>query len=65
MAIQKVRAALGGVLFGQEGVVDTLLAAAASGGHVLLEGLPGLGKTLLARGFAAGEQGLAEPTRPY
>ncbi len=53
MAIQKAREALSNVLFGQEGVVDTLLAAAASGGHVLLEGLPGLGKTLLARGFAA------------
>ena len=53
MAIQKVREALSNVLFGQESVVETLLAAAASGGHVLLEGLPGLGKTLLARGFAA------------
>lgn len=53
MAIDKVRTALTDVLFGQESVIDALLAAVASGGHVLLEGLPGLGKTLLARGFAA------------
>ncbi len=53
MAILQVRDALGDLLFGQEDVVNTLLAAVTSGGHVLLEGLPGLGKTLLARGFAA------------
>ncbi len=53
MAIDRVRAALADMLFGQEDVVDALLAAVAGGGHVLLEGLPGLGKTLLARGFAA------------
>ena len=53
MAISKLKAALASVLFGQEGVCETLLATALAGGHALLEGLPGLGKTLLARGFAA------------
>jgi MoxR-like ATPase len=33
-------------------VVDVLLAAAAVGGHVLLEGVPGVAKTLLANAFA-------------
>ncbi|MBI3087960.1 MAG: AAA family ATPase, partial [Candidatus Omnitrophica bacterium] len=41
------------VIVGQEDVVDMLLAAFFAGGHVLLEGVPGLGKTLLAKSFAA------------
>jgi len=36
------------VLVGQEGALDVLLAAMSVGGHVLLEGVPGVGKTLLA-----------------
>ena len=34
-------------LIGQDEVVDSLLVALVAGGHVLLEGVPGLGKTLL------------------
>jgi MoxR-like ATPase len=37
---------------GQEYVVDVLLAAAAVNGHVLLEGVPGVAKTLVANAFA-------------
>lgn len=44
--------ALSKVLFGQEQVIRELLATAVAGGHALLEGLPGLGKTLLAKAFA-------------
>ncbi|MEM7482653.1 MAG: MoxR family ATPase [Acidobacteriota bacterium] len=40
-------------VLGQNEVVEALLSAYTAGGHVLLEGLPGLGKTLLARTFAA------------
>jgi MoxR-like ATPase len=40
------------VVIGQGGAVDALLAAAVVGGHVLLEGVPGTAKTLLARAFA-------------
>jgi MoxR-like ATPase len=40
------------VVVGQDHVVDVLLAAAAVGGHVLLEGVPGVAKTLLANAFA-------------
>jgi MoxR-like ATPase len=36
------------VLVGQESAFDVLLAAFSVGGHVLLEGVPGVGKTLLA-----------------
>lgn len=39
-------------IFGQETVVDQLLTAFLAGGHALLEGIPGLGKTLLARTLA-------------
>jgi MoxR-like ATPase len=41
-------------VLGQEGLIDDLLVALLAGGHVLLEGLPGLGKTLLVRSLAAG-----------
>jgi MoxR-like ATPase len=41
------------VVVGQDEVVDLLLAAAVVGGHVLLEGVPGVAKTLMARAWAA------------
>jgi MoxR-like ATPase len=40
------------VVVGQSGPVDALLAAALVGGHVLLEGVPGTAKTLLANAFS-------------
>jgi len=40
------------VVIGQEQVVDDVLASVAAGGHVLIEGVPGLAKTLLARSLA-------------
>lgn len=50
--MEALRAALSRVLFGQEEVIEALLATFLAGGHALLEGMPGLGKTLLAEGFA-------------
>ena len=41
------RAAIGGRFIGQEAVVELVMAALLSGGHAVLVGLPGLGKTLL------------------
>jgi MoxR-like ATPase len=45
-------AEVGKVVVGQDDVVDALLAAASVGGHVLLEGPPGVAKTLVAHAFA-------------
>ncbi|MBM3902122.1 MAG: MoxR family ATPase [Verrucomicrobia bacterium] len=45
----RLRQSIGRVLVGQEEIVDGVLTAIFSGGHVLLEGVPGLGKTLLVR----------------
>lgn len=47
-----VKEEIGEALVGQKEVIDLTLTALLSGGHVLLEGVPGLGKTLLARTLA-------------
>src|SRR5579871_1056175 len=44
-----LRAEIGKVIVGHDAIVDGTLIAVLSGGHVLLEGVPGLGKTLLVR----------------
>src|SRR5688572_25718346 len=51
--LDALRGALGRVLFGQEPLLDLVTIALAARGHVLLEGLPGLGKTELVKGLAA------------
>lgn len=45
----RVRAEIGKVIVGHMDIVDGVLICLLSGGHVLLEGVPGLGKTLLVR----------------
>jgi MoxR-like ATPase len=45
----KIEAEVGKVIVGQENVVRHVLIGVLSGGHVLLEGVPGLGKTMLIR----------------
>src|SRR5688500_3640195 len=52
-ASETLRSAIATVIVGQEDVVDQVLWALAAGGHVLLEGNPGLGKTLLVRTLAS------------
>jgi MoxR-like ATPase len=44
-----LRTEIGKVIVGHEEIVDGTLGALLAGGHVLLEGVPGLGKTLLVR----------------
>src|SRR6266699_1718317 len=46
---QQLEHELSSIVVGQERVVRELLLALLAGGHVLLEGVPGLGKTLLVR----------------
>jgi MoxR-like ATPase len=48
-----VQAELQRVIHGQAMAIQSLLVAVAAGGHVLIEGVPGLAKTLLARSLAA------------
>lgn len=43
----RIRAEVGRMIVGQADVVDGVLTALMAGGHVLLEGVPGLGKTML------------------
>lgn len=50
--MDRLREALGEALFGQEEVIEALLAVLLARGHALLEGMPGLGKTLLAESLA-------------
>ena len=47
--LQRLQAALNGVLFGQEQLIDSVIVGLLSRGHLLLEGLPGLGKTELVK----------------
>ncbi|MBN2992759.1 MoxR family ATPase [Pseudomonas cedrina subsp. fulgida] len=49
---QALRAELRKAVIGQDQVIDDVLTALIAGGHVLLEGVPGLGKTLLVRALA-------------
>jgi MoxR-like ATPase len=48
-AINKIRAELSKVIVGQHELIDLLLAGIFSGGHILLEGVPGIAKTLTAK----------------
>ena len=53
-AVNALRAHVNSRLVGQKHVVDQVLIAMLAGGHVLIEGVPGLGKTLLVQALAAG-----------
>src|SRR5687768_16184083 len=52
-----LRAALGEVIVGQENLVRGLLIGLLTGGHVLLEGVPGLAKTLAVSSLAKAVRG--------
>jgi MoxR-like ATPase len=52
----KLRAEIGKLIVGQEEVIDQLLIAVLSGGHCLLEGVPGLAKTAVIRSLALAMQ---------
>jgi MoxR-like ATPase len=48
-AVQKIRSEIAKVIVGQEAMIDLLLAAILADGHVLIEGVPGVAKTLTAK----------------
>ena len=48
----RLRETLNTVLFGQEKLIEHVLTGLLARGHLLLEGLPGLGKTELVKGLA-------------
>ncbi|MGE9269947.1 MAG: AAA family ATPase [Verrucomicrobiales bacterium] len=50
--IRSLSTALNQVLFGQEELIDLVLTGVLARGHILLEGLPGLGKTELVKGLS-------------
>ena len=49
----QVRTEVGKAVVGQDGAVSGLIVALLTGGHVLLEGVPGVAKTLLVRSLSA------------
>ncbi|MGB1130703.1 MAG: AAA family ATPase [Haloferula sp.] len=50
--VRSLSAALNQVLFGQEELIELVLTGVLARGHILLEGLPGLGKTELVKGLS-------------
>jgi MoxR-like ATPase len=50
--VDDLRGAIGHAMVGQSAVVEQVLIALVASGHVLIEGVPGLGKTLLVRALA-------------
>ncbi|HKT73015.1 MAG TPA: MoxR family ATPase [Steroidobacteraceae bacterium] len=50
--LQRLQASIAQAVVGQTSVIEQVVVALAASGHVLLEGVPGLGKTLLVRALA-------------
>ena len=48
-SIEKVRSEIKKIIVGQEKIIDMMIAAVLADGHVLIEGVPGIAKTLLAK----------------
>ena len=55
--VQRMREQISRVVVGQQHVIDQVLIAMLASGHVLVEGVPGLGKTLLVKALAKCFQG--------
>lgn len=51
--IEKLKSEISEVIIGRDHEVDLMIVALLQGGHILLESVPGTGKTLLAKAFAS------------
>jgi MoxR-like ATPase len=49
IAVEKIKTELGKIIVGQEDFIDLLLVALLADGHVLIEGVPGVAKTITAK----------------
>ena len=50
--VQALRDSMAGVIVGQDEAIESLIICLLAGGHALIEGVPGLGKTLLVKSLA-------------
>jgi MoxR-like ATPase len=50
--VKALKASMSRVIIGQENVIDSLIICLLAGGHALVEGVPGLGKTLLVKSLS-------------
>ncbi|MBY0242286.1 MAG: MoxR family ATPase [Burkholderiaceae bacterium] len=50
--VAALQASMGKVIIGQQNVIDSLIICLLGGGHALVEGVPGLGKTLLVKSLS-------------
>lgn len=50
--VEKINKTMAGAIIGQKGIIDRLLIALFCNGHVLIEGVPGLAKTLIVKTLA-------------
>ncbi len=48
-AVEAIRSSLGKVIIGQQSMIDLLIAGILADGHILIEGVPGVAKTLAAK----------------
>ncbi|MGZ3813883.1 MAG: AAA family ATPase, partial [Mucilaginibacter sp.] len=48
-AVEQIKATLGKIIVGQQDTIDLLIAGILADGHVLIEGVPGVAKTLTAK----------------
>lgn len=49
VSVEKIRAELGKIIVGQDDMIELIITALLTGGHALLEGVPGVAKTLTAK----------------